>query len=78
MGGPQASVNAFLADLVQACVFSVCAVGFMFGASGIAQLLGRLRYDPEKVPPRQFSLRLLLLILVAVALILGLVRYFVE
>ena len=68
----------FLPDLVQACVFSVCAVGFMFGASGIAQLLERLRYDPEKVPPRQFSLRLLLLILVGVALILGLIRYFVQ
>jgi hypothetical protein len=53
-------------------------MAFMFGAGGIAQLLERIRYDPENVPPRQFSLRLLLLILVGVALILGLIRYFVE
>ncbi len=78
MGGVHFNQSQFLPDLVSACVFFLFGTAFMFGASGIAQLLERLRYDPENVPPRQFSLRLLFLILVGVALTLGLIRYFVS
>jgi cation transporter-like permease len=78
MGGGHFNQSQFLPDLVTACVLFLFGMAFMFGASGIAQLLERLRYDPENVPPRQFSLRLLFLILVGVALILGLIRYFVS
>ena len=78
MGGVPFNQSQFLPDLVSACVSFLFGMAFMFGASGIAQLLERLRYDPEIVPPRQFSLRLLFVLLVGVALILGLIRYIVE
>jgi hypothetical protein len=78
MGGAQYNASRFLPDLVTACVFFLFAVAFMFGASGIAQLLRGLDYDPENVPAQQFSLRVLMFIILGVALILGLIRYFIS
>jgi hypothetical protein len=46
----------------------------VFGGRRIAEWMAAIKYDPDSVPKQQFSIRLLLIVTLVVALILGIVR----
>jgi len=63
-------------DLVVACVFVLAGLFLIFGARRVAEVFENVRYDPNTIPAQQFSLRLLLLVILICAALLGMIRYF--
>jgi hypothetical protein len=49
-------------------------LSLMFGGQKIGEWMAAIKYDPESVPKQQFSIRLLLVVTVMIALVLGIVR----
>jgi hypothetical protein len=64
------NVAGFVAGLIQAGL----GLWVVFGSRGIARLLSSLGRDSDDVPAQQFSLRLLLILVVACAVILLILR----
>jgi hypothetical protein len=59
---------------VGAMIYTLSGLLLIFGAREIGQFFTNLRYDPDSIPQQQFSLKLLLIITVAVAVILVVIR----
>jgi hypothetical protein len=57
-----------------AIISTVSGLLLIFGARRIAEMLSLLRHDPDSLPRQQFSLKLLLGITFAIAMVLGLYR----
>lgn len=55
-------------------VYAGSGLLLVFGSRPIAELLSNLRYDPDTIPKQQFSLALLLTVIVVVAIALGTFR----
>ncbi|MCL4203964.1 MAG: hypothetical protein KJ000_15795 [Pirellulaceae bacterium] len=63
-----------VASLCQAVIFLVFGVSLIFGSRGLSRLLASLGHDPDNVPAQQFSLRLLLALVIGTALLLFAMR----
>ena len=63
-----------VAALSQSVVFLVFGVSLIFGSRGLSRLLASLGHDPDNVPAQQFSLRLLLALVIGAALLLFAMR----
>jgi len=63
-----------VAALSQSVVFLVFGVSLIFGSRGLSRLLASLGHDPDNVPAQQFSLRLLLALVIGVAVLLFALR----
>ena len=59
---------------VSAVVYTTSGLLLIFGSRRIANLMSSLQYDPDSIPRQQFSIKMLLIITVAVAVILGVIR----
>ncbi|MCI0333153.1 MAG: hypothetical protein L0228_08020 [Planctomycetes bacterium] len=66
--------NQLASAAVSAIVYTASSLLLIFGSRRIGQLVSNLQYDPDSIPQQQFSLRLLLIITVLVAVILGVIR----
>ncbi len=64
-----------VADSMATMVYAVAGVILVFGSRRIGELLSNLRYDPNTVPQQQFSLAILLVLVLLFALILGTIRW---
>jgi hypothetical protein len=62
------------ADLVHFLLALGLGVGLMFGARGMSRFFANLGYDPDNVPAQQFSVRTILLIVIAIAILLGIIH----
>ncbi len=63
-----------LTDLITASVYSVLGLVLMFGSRGISQAMVPVPRDSDEVPAPQFSIRALLILGVAFAIVLGVMR----
>jgi hypothetical protein len=62
------------AELVQFLLALGFGAGLMLGSRGLARFFANLGYDPDNVPAQQFSVRTILLIVIAIAILLGIVH----
>jgi hypothetical protein len=67
-----------IVDGVVVMVYVVVGLVLVFGSQGIGRFLSSLRHDPDSIPKPQFSLMMLLLFIVAVAVVLGVIRALVT
>ena len=67
-----------VSEAVEASVLILIAMGLIFGSRGLARLFESLRYDPDDIPTQQFTIRLLLFVILVVAVMLGLIKYLVS
>ena len=63
-----------VAAMCQAVLLLVFGVSLIFGSRGLSRLLVSLGHDPDNVPAQQFSLRLLLALVIGTALLLFAMR----
>jgi len=75
----QGSSNLFMSrqvvgELSEATLLVLLGVVLMFGSRGLSRFLASLGHDPENIPAQQFSLRLLLGIVIGFALVLIVLR----
>lgn len=63
-----------IAMIVEASIYVFCGVALTVGARGVAQFLNSLGHASDRTPSQRFSLRLLLIVFVAVAVALGIMR----
>jgi hypothetical protein len=68
----------YASELVEAVVYFVVGCVLLFGAKGFATFLGSLGHDPDKVPAPQFSVRVVMMVMMGVALLLVLIRSLVK
>jgi hypothetical protein len=66
--------HTHVAMIVEAVVYVFGGVALTVGARGVAQFLNSLGYASDSTPSQRFSLRLLLIVFVAVAVVLGIMR----
>ncbi len=69
--------NAFsqqAADAVTFIVYVSSGLLLVFGSRRIAEVLSKLRYNPDTIPQQQFSLAMLLILIVVVSVVLGVFR----
>lgn len=59
---------------INASIYFVSGLLLVFGSRPISELLLNLRYDPETIPQQQLSIAALLVVLVAVAVVIGVIR----
>lgn len=59
---------------IDASIYFVSGLLLVFGSQPISELLLNLRYDPETIPQQQLSIAALLVVLVAVAVVIGVIR----
>ena len=59
---------------VNASIYIVSGLLLVFGSRPISELFLNLRYDPETIPQQQISIAALLVVLVAVAVVIGVIR----
>jgi hypothetical protein len=67
-----------VSNLVHALLLVLFGGALIFGARGAARFLNSLGYDPDSVPAQQFSLRVILSIVVGCAVVLGVIRLLVQ
>lgn len=77
-GSYAVSTQSTVAGMVEAGVLAAFGVALIFGARGLGKFLASLGHDSKDIPAQQFSLRLLLIAVVACALILFLIRILVQ
>jgi len=75
----QGSSNLFpdppiVAQLAEAALLVIVGIVLVFGSRGLSRFLASLGHDPENIPAQQFSLRLLLGIVIGFALLLIVLR----
>jgi len=63
-----------LAMLVEAAILAALGTALVFGSRGLAKFFHSLGYDPHDVPAQQFSLRLLLILIVGCAILMLVIR----
>ena len=63
-----------VSDMITAAVYSVSGLALVFGGPGIAQAMVAVPRDSDEVPVPQFSIRMLLILAVAFAIVLGVLR----
>ncbi len=61
-------------DMISAAIYSVGGLLLIFGGRGIAQAMAAISRDSENVPVPQFSIRMLLILAVALAVVLGVLK----
>ncbi len=66
--------HANVVMIVEAFVYVFCGVALTVGARGVAQFLNSLGDASDSTPSQRFSLRLVLVVFVAVAVALGIMR----
>jgi hypothetical protein len=66
--------HTHVAMIVEAVVYVFGGVALTVGARGVAQFLNSLGYASDSTPSQRFSLQLLLIVFVAVAVALGVMR----
>jgi hypothetical protein len=59
---------------VSALVYTTFGLFLVFGAGRIGQFISSLQYDPDSIPRQQFSLKLILIVTVLIAVMMGLIR----
>jgi len=75
----QGSSNLFpdppiVAQFAEAALLVIVGIVLVFGSRGLSRFLASLGHDPENIPAQQFSLRLLLGIVIGFALLLIVLR----
>ena len=68
------SLGRAAAEVMTLVVYAGSGLLLVFGSRPIAEMLSNLRYDPDTIPKQQFSLALLLTVIVVVAIALGAFR----
>lgn len=66
--------NHTVAMLIEGVILLAVGTGLVFGARGIARFLGRLGHDPGDIPAQQFSLRVILIVVVGIAILLAIIK----
>lgn len=66
--------SGWLRETVQLAVYSIAGLLLGFGSEPISNVLTNLRYDPDTIPKQQFSLTILLVAIVFVAIALGVIH----
>lgn len=74
-GGVTWQSEQIIGNLLQAVLFGLIGAALVFGSRGLAQFLAQLRDDAPDGPTAQFTLRLILVIVVGTAITLGLIRW---
>jgi len=78
MGGDPFSVEPWINDgvhgMITVAIYSVSGLFLIFGARGIAHAMAAVPRDSDEVPLPQFSIRMLLILGVAFAIVLGVLR----
>jgi len=65
---------AYAALLVEAVVFLAFGAALILGGRGIAAFFASLGHDPDNVPAQQFSMRVILAVVIGTAILLGIIR----
>ena len=78
MGGEPLSIEPWsdsgVHGIITVAIYSVSGLFLIFGARGIAQAMTAVPRDSDEVPLPQFSIRILLILGVAFAIVLGVLR----
>jgi hypothetical protein len=64
-----------LANALTVMVYTASGILLVFGSRKISEMLSHLGYDPDTIPAQRFSIAMLLILLVLIAIILGVIRF---
>ncbi len=65
-------------NLATAAIFLVIGIGLTIGAKGISRFMVSLGHDSDDIPAQQFSMRLILVIVIGIGVVLGIIRLLVN
>lgn len=75
MAGPSSwSRPQIISDAVATLVYAAAGIVLVFRSEGIGRFLSSLRYDPDRIPKPQFTLLMLLLLMLFVGVVLAVIR----
>jgi hypothetical protein len=70
----EGSRNSATLIFVSGLVFATFGLFLVFGAGRIGQFISSIQYDPDSIPRQQFSLKLILIVTVLIAVMMGVIR----